>query len=201
MMRRAALQLVDTGPTENALDLEAVKQRLRGFEAADDVDDAALNAIIAAVCDYLDGERSAINRALISKTYDEKFSAWPCGREPLRLALAPVSEIVSVKYRDEDGVEQTFDAAEYEFTTDGDAGVVRALDAWPALDKRRMTPIVVRYVAGYGDSRDAIPPQLVESMTLIVGQLFEHRDALGVEALRHAVENDPFIGQLARASL
>jgi len=197
--RRPVVSLVGDAPA-SPLDLEAVKKRLRGFEAADARDDEALQSIINAVTEHLQGDRGILGRSLCSATFDQRFEAWPCGRAALRLALAPVRSITSLKYFDLDGVEQTMSADDYEFASDGDAGVIRALDAWPTLDARRMYPITVRFEAGYGAAAD-VPAPLIEAMTLLVGQLYEHRDALGVDAIAEAIRNDPLIAQFTRASL
>lgn len=197
LARRAVLALV-TPASELPLDIAAVKTRLQGFEAADGEDDANLLRIMRAVVGHLDGERGILGgRSLLATTWREKFERWPCNVPisgklgALELAMSPIRSISSLKYYDADGIEQTMSADDYELGEIGNGiGVVRALDAWPGLDPRRMFPITVEYVAGFAedqaefnDETNTVCAPLVEALMLHVGSQFEHRDALGPGSL------------------
>lgn len=188
--RRAVLSRI-TAPTAPAFALADIKRRLRGFDG-DEQDDAALTAIAAAVEGLLDGPTGILGRCLQAQTWDERFS---CFASPLRLALAPVRSVAHVKYFDSDGVEQTIDSAEYEVVLESDgAAMIGTLGTWPRTDARRMYPVVVRFEAGY----DSIPAPLQEGAMLLIGQFFEHRDAMGIEALADALARDPLISPFVR---
>lgn len=161
-------------PASLPVTLAAVKARLR---IDHDDDDDALDGMIAAAVDHLDGNRGTLGRCLITQTWDERFPAHYFLGSRLELSLQDVQSITSVKYFDSAGAEQTIAGADYELVPGTYCSWVHSFDPWPSVDTRRALPVTVRYVVGYGVAAD-VPPALVDAIILHVGTLYEHRDAL-----------------------
>lgn len=92
----------------------------------------------------------------------------------LRLRFPPVREIVSVKYEDEDGVEQTLPAEDYRLVGRLSPKVVAAFGrTWPSGSQSEDS-VVVRFNAGY----DANDPELLpakQALLLRMGDWFDVR--------------------------
>jgi uncharacterized phiE125 gp8 family phage protein len=90
------------------------------------------------------------HRALAGQTIEAVLDAFP-GEEFIDLPLPPVASITSIKYDDEDDVEQTMSAADYSLSTYGDSRRVNlGADAdWPGTYSK-VEAVRIRYVTGYG---------------------------------------------------
>lgn len=180
LARRAVLTLVT--PPAAAIELATVKRRLH---ITHNDDDDELAGIIAACVSCLDGPTGSLGRCLITQTWDERFERFPPGRSPLTLALAPVADVASVSFYPADGSAlQAMSLADLDIASDGEQAILTPLNAagWPAIDRRRPFPVVVRYSAGYGDAPDKIPAPISEALMLHIGTLYERRDALAAGA-------------------
>ena len=105
------------------------------------------------------------------------------------LPFGPVQSVTSVIYTDSDGVEQTLDPATYEL--DDYANPTRlglAYGAtWPSARSSRNS-VRVRYVAGYAATIESpllpvLPRQARAAMLLMLGHLYENREATGTDKL------------------
>src|SRR5690606_24258550 len=86
-------------------------------------------------------------------------------------------EVVSIKYDDTDGLEQTLDPSAYAVDQEG---VVRlGSTPWPRVTGRRGC-VRVRYRAGY----EKLPPSIRAALLLMVGDFYAFREtaAVGVSA-------------------
>lgn len=179
MQLRATLEMP---PAEQPIDLGQVKEHCRIDHGADDT---ILQAYIDTAVAHLDGRAGLLGRCMISQGWKITLSAWPCDRV-IRLPFPDVSA-AAVTYRDADDVEQTLSAALYEILEDDRSAYLQLLTGFnaPDLSTARTTPIAVAFTAGYGDA-DAVPAPLKAAMLLIVGHLYENREAsvvgVGVDA-------------------
>lgn len=91
------------------------------------------------------------------------------------LSIGPVSEIVSIKYSDGDGAEQTLDPSGYELAGAGLWKAIRpAINAtWPAA-RPVQGAIRVQMNVGY----DPLPKPVWLAVQLMVGDLFAFRETL-----------------------
>lgn len=139
-------------------------------------DDDLITALIVAAREEI--ERRTW-RALITQTLELILSDWP-GANVIELPRAPLQSITSVKYKDRDGNETTWDSANYHAGTDSVPGVlILAWDAsWPSGDLYAVEPIRIRYVAGYGVAA-AVPQSLKQACLLLVAHWYEAREAGG----------------------
>lgn len=146
-----------------------------------DDDDTLITSLIDAATAHVDGWTGVLGRALVMQTWRQDFC---CFRPRLRLPLAPASSITSTTYYDGDNVQQTLSADIYQLLTDARGPFVtpKPDQIWPGSYDRE-DAVSVTYVAGYGDA-DAVPAPIRAAILLIIGHLYENREAstLGVTA-------------------
>lgn len=174
---------VVTAPTAEPLDLAEVRRHVRQIP---DVDDTSLLDFIARVrgCveDYL-------HRALITQVREQVMDCFPaCG--PIQIEFGPVQEIVSLKWLDQNDVEQTEDLTDY----DRDVYSVPARvqpkfgRIWPVL-LPGLNRVRVQYRCGYGDSYTSIPQGIKTGMMLTLGHLYENREDVVIGASAVEIPN------------
>lgn len=97
----------------------------------------------------------------------------------IELTYPPVVSVDSVKYLDEDGVEQTIDAAAYVLIEDDYAPYIHPLESWPKDVAARPDAVRVEFTSGVDieDSPpDEVPADLLQAMRLEIGAMFENRE-------------------------
>lgn len=118
-------------------------------------------------------------RALVTQTWELRLPDFPAY---LELPRAPFASITSITYIDAASATQTLAESAYQVVTDSGpycqpARVVPAYNQqWPAV-RAQEDDLRVRYVAGYGVPR-TVPAPLRAAMLLLVGHLYEHREAI-----------------------
>lgn len=148
-----------------------LEQAQRWGRFGDDPDTVA--ELIRQAVAHLDGPRGILNpkRCIGLQTWELTTEAFP-----ETLPLVPVTEIVSIKYTDEDDAEQTVPADDYVLVAnDEETAIVLATDAsWPALGSG--TGLVrVRFKAGYA----TVPPQLAGDVLTFVQFWYDNREKRG----------------------
>lgn len=95
------------------------------------------------------------------------------------LERPPVQSVISVKYTDGNGVEQTFSASSYELSTYGNLSRLQLVYAatWPTTRVQR-DAVRIRYVAGY--SAATLPRSLRQAMLLLIGHWYANREAVNI---------------------
>ncbi|HTM78592.1 MAG TPA: hypothetical protein VL133_13305 [Devosia sp.] len=126
-------------------------------------DDAQITALIAAVQAGIDGPTGWLGRALGEQTLELTRAGF---HRSIRLPYLPVSEIVGVKYRDADGVEQTVDIAGYRRAAD--TAVFAPSFAFPATQCSD-DAVTIQYKAGY--AANAVPASAKQAVILGVQHL------------------------------
>lgn len=166
---------VVTPPAAAVVSLELAKSHLI---VEHDEDDTLIGAYVEAATATLDGPDGWLGRALGVQTLEARldgFVPWASCDGLIGLPHAPLISITSVKYDDEDGVEQTFPADKYSLDPDG---VLLAYgEAWPTT-RRRRGAVRIEYEAGYVD--DAIPAPIRSAILLMVGDLYANRETVVV---------------------
>lgn len=191
-----------TKPVATILSLADAKTHLRVPHTDDDDD---IQAMIDAAVAHLDGRDGVLNRALADQTWNLKIDCFPyycrgygawLSRE-IRLPLPPLIEVVSVKYIDDDGDEQTFDDGSYYVSGVGDVTggrITLTADAsWPDIHSQWPEPVTVQFRAGYIDASESpptidVPAPIVSAIKLIVGHLYRNRETVVVGDGAVAVE-------------
>jgi uncharacterized phiE125 gp8 family phage protein len=125
--------------------------------------------------------------SLIERTYELAGDRF-CAALPIILPRPPVRSVTSIKYIDENGVEQTLSASKYVLDNRDElkpAIVTLAYDeTWPST---RYIPNAVRvtYVAGYRADQsppEVMPEAIKQAMHLVIAHYFRNREAVGERA-------------------
>ncbi len=117
-------------------------------------------------------------RTLAPSTWEARFDQLV---GEFRLRRPPVTAVLSVKYVDTDGIEQTLDTALWVLDSDGESAVVRRVfgETWPTA-RAEPGAVRVQYTAGPtdGDSPDLypLPRPIYQAMLLLIGEAYEHRE-------------------------
>lgn len=175
------LRIVEA-PDVEPVTLDEAKRHCR-IESDFTEDDDLVGAYIAAATSWAEGY---CNRYFVLRLVELSLDSFPCG--PLELPGGQVQSVVSVKYRDTDGAEQTWDPAEYDTDL---PGVPARLTpgygySWPAI-RQVIGGIRVRYMAGYAetgespsDYRANIPRAIRQAVLMLIGSWYEHRESVVV---------------------
>lgn len=162
-----------TPPKSEPVSLSEAKAHLR---VTHDAEDALISGLIVAA---REAAEEMTGRQIGVATWRLTLDGFPSGVEAIELPKPPLVEVESIVYDDGSGVEQTWDPDEYIVATyDGPfapAGQVypRPGYCYPATANR---PGSVRITFRAG-SEDAPPEGLRSLMLLLVGDLYEHREA------------------------
>ncbi|MDO7841083.1 head-tail connector protein [Sphingomonas immobilis] len=132
---------------------------------------AEVEAMIAAATGTLDGPTGWLGRALGAQTLEARLDNFGCGS--IRLPYPPMIEIVSVKYVDSAGVEQTVADGNYELL--GESLVSSYGVSW-ATPRNQREAVRIRYRAGY---EATLPAQIRAAILLMVGDLYANRATAG----------------------
>lgn len=119
-----SLSLVEA--PQPAVDLSIAKDFLHVWHSDDDV---IITHLLEAATEKLDGVGGALGRCLMPQTWKLSLDCFPSG--PIKLPLPPFREIVSIKYFDRNGDEQTLAPSAYVETGAGGTGIVSPIGAWP----------------------------------------------------------------------
>lgn len=174
-----------TGPAVSPLSLEDAKSHLKVETTAENAD---IGAMIAAAVAMVDGPRGR-GFCLVEQTWRLSLDAFV---RHIAIPLGPNVAIVSVKYIDGDGAEQTVDPGDYQLAADLDPAVLSPTygTCWPSA---RCEPGAVRieFKAGWAEADLAtkFPADLLGALKLVVGSLYKDREAGGIPAAADAVFN------------
>jgi uncharacterized phiE125 gp8 family phage protein len=158
-----------TAPATEPVTLAEAKLHLR-VDASDE-DDLITSLISVArhECENRTG------RALITQTWE---LTQECFEDAMELPHPPLQAVSSVKYLDEDEVEQTLATTVYR--VDGYAEPARVIrtygETWPDVALDYPSAVRIRYVAGYGDDAADVPPPLKQWMLLHIGHWYANRE-------------------------
>lgn len=173
------MHVVVIEPPQPVVTLDEAKKHLI-VEHSDD--DTLIDTYILAATAWLDGPAGRLGRTLGVQVLEWQLSDWPC--HGFRLPYPPEIEVLSIKYIDPDGIEQTwpFEAPLY-------------FENLPTL-RGREGDLKIRYRAGYGASSgdpviwtNAVPAPIKVAILMLVHQWYHTRSPVVVGA---PVETLPF---------
>lgn len=154
-------------------DLAEAKAHLR-VDAADESEDALIEAQVAAACDHVERFTSQV---LTERELELATDGFPCLPELVTIPRTPVTAIGSVKYTDpSSGTEVTLAPAGYRWS-ESEPDLLRPAwqAAWPSAAAEQGS-VRLRFTAGY-EARLA-PASLVAAVKLMLGHLFVNREAV-----------------------
>lgn len=167
-----------TPPSGLAVSLTDAKLHLR-VDGSDE--DSYITALISVAQGMIE---SATQRRLVPQTLEWVLQEF---RRELVLPVAPAQAVVSIKYIDTTGTQQTLDPSDYVLLTRANKTIVPAFgQIWPLLYWVSAEPIVIRFDVGYqgtavdgdepDDPADAIPVELLHAIKLQVSFMYENRE-------------------------
>lgn len=144
-------------------------------------DDDLVRALIQAAREWCE---AFTRRAFVQRTVRLNLDGFPVDGDEIELWSPPVASVTGITYLDENGASQTLAASVY--TADLDAWPPRIslkLDqTWPATADLPQA-VKVTYLAGYSpatspaDYRANVPASVKAAMKLIIGDLYQNREA------------------------
>jgi uncharacterized phiE125 gp8 family phage protein len=152
---------VITGPLVEPVSLAEVKEQI-GIPDVDTVSDGLISRRIIEAREWAE---LYTGRALLTQTREKR---WDCFVDEHECPSALT--VVSVKYVDSDGAEQTVDSSDYVLDTYTFIPHVRAAYAftWPSTRTER-NAVRIQYTAGYGATPSTVPLLIKEAIILLVG--------------------------------
>jgi len=160
------------GPLLEPLDLEEVKKQRR-FTATSQ--DTLFDLWISAARQHFEEQTG---RQLITATWEYWLDAFPA-QSAIELPHPPLQSVLSVKYDDGDGAEQTWDAANYRVIAPaGDLAprgrVALASGAsWPSTIAQPAA-VRIQFTAGYGDAPGDVPELIQHALLMILGHFHKY---------------------------
>ncbi len=172
--------VVVTPPGEDPVTLQETKNHLR---VTLDDDDARISNLIRSATAQVE---EYTGRALVERQVKLILDSFPAG--DIELPMPPLKSVQAVKYWDEDGVQQTLDAAIYQVDTASLIGriVLAEGQAWPAT-AQRIDAVTVEFTAGYGAAAD-VDERAVSAILLDVQANYD-LDGRDMETLRASIDN------------
>lgn len=162
-----------TAPVLLPLTLGRVKNHLK---LDDDLtaDDAKISGLIRTATSLVE---TITNRALITQTWDFYYDHFPCDRF-LEVPKPKLQSITSISYVDTAGDTQTWSSSLYDVDIRQTPGRIAPAysEIWPTI-RCEMNAVTVRAVVGYGANPGDVPEDIRDAMLLIIGHLYENRQA------------------------
>lgn len=117
------------------------------------------------------------NRSLCTETRETTLGDFPSGIV-LVFGTAPLASVTSVKYLDEDLVEQTWSSAEYHVDATSERGSItlKANYDWPDVGDAP-NAVRIRYVAGQAQAD--IPATLKQAVLFLAAHWYTNREPVG----------------------
>lgn len=172
-----------TAPTVEPVTLAEAKVHLK--EDLSD-NDALISALIASARQTAEHE---LGRALVTQTWERVLDAFPqdgstTGTDAIELGRPPVISVVSVKYLDTAGIEQTLASNLYALDADRMPGWLLSAQGttWPStLDT--VNAVRVRFTCGFGAAGSDVPAAIRQWMLVQIGHWYANREASNLREL------------------
>jgi uncharacterized phiE125 gp8 family phage protein len=108
---------------------------------------------------------------------------WP-GENGIRVNWADLLTVDGVSYLDVNGFTQTLEAKDYEVYTGPPGHILPAYGtSWPSV-RVRPESVRVDFTAGYGPTAASVPDTIKSGLLLLVGHLYENREASSALTLK-----------------
>jgi uncharacterized phiE125 gp8 family phage protein len=168
-----------TPPATSPVSVAEAKAHLRVEHS---LDDAYIEACINAALERIDGRNGWLRRALINRAY-ELFLPWFPVARCIALPLPPLQSVTSIKYQDDNDVEQTFSASSYQVIKNEDEGYIylKTGENWPGGTFERPDAVKIEFVAGYGATAADVPQNIRQAILIEVGALYAERGDVAPE--------------------
>ena len=119
------------------------------------------------------------NRSLINATFDYYLDEFPEDNSPIVIPKGKLQSVTSLVYVDEDGVNSTWAAANYNvLSKDRQFGIIEpAYDVTYPDTRTQKNAVTIRCVIGYGSAAANVPYQVKQAVKILCSELYENREA------------------------
>jgi uncharacterized phiE125 gp8 family phage protein len=165
---------VVTPPEVEPVTLAEAKAHLRLDTGTDD---AYVTALITAARERVE---LFLRRALLTQTLEYTIDGFPSGE--IDLPRPPLQSIEWIKYVDTAGILRTLPTADYmsDVSSNEIARIALAWNRFWPITRCSINAVVIRFVAGYGDSTEDIPQAIRHGILIEIANLYENREDLVV---------------------
>lgn len=141
-------------------------------------DDTLVTSLIVAA---RQAAENRTGRVLITQTWELQLDAFEA---EIELPNPPTQSVVSVKYLDTAGADQTLAGTEYLLDATSEPGLLVPAygKTWPST-YAVPNAVKVQYKAGYGDAAASVPHGVKQWMLLAIGTWYANREAMVSGAL------------------
>lgn len=155
--------------TEPALEPVSIEEARLHLDLDDNYYDSQLRQLIAVSRERVEQDS---RRCFINQTRVMKMDTFPADVF-IEFPKAPVSSVTHVKYHDDDGTLQTFDAAKYSLDSNSTPArlVLGYSDSWPTT-RGYYNDVHITYVSGYGASQTNVNERARYAILMLVSHLF-----------------------------
>jgi uncharacterized phiE125 gp8 family phage protein len=146
-----------------------------------DADDAYVSALIAAARERVE---LFLRRALITQTLEYTLDGFPANRSfiysisAIDMPRPPLQSVDAIRYVDTAGNTRVLASGDY--VVDASSSEVgRVALAWNRfwpITRDSINSVVIRFVAGYGDSPEDVPQAIRQGILIEVSNLYENRE-------------------------
>lgn len=186
-----------TAPTFEPVTLAEAKAHCR-IDTSDD--NALVERLIKTARQHLEGNYGWLNRALVTQTFELYLDRFP--GNAIKVPMPPLQSIVSVKYDDADGNEQTVAAGDYDVDSVSEPGwvVPKRTFAWPSTYDA-INAVRVRFTAGWPENGASpsvaqTPEPIKQAILLMVADMYEMRETFVTGTIATAVPVSPTADRL-----
>ena len=172
-------------PAEDPLTVDKAKAHLR-ILPEDNIDNQFISDLITAAVGYIE---DFLGRSLITQTWEIFFNDFPLSSsKALQIYRPNLISVTSVKYFDENDVEQTWSSSLYQVDTVSTLGIICPIpnESWPTTNQR-INNVTIEFVSGYGAAGSAVPPAIIHALKLMIGELYNRREEAIVGAAINVV--------------
>lgn len=159
-----------TGPNAEPVTLADMKAVMVGHDATDTLRDSVVELRITAARRMAE---EFTRKAILSQTwelYADRFGPY----FDLKMNL---QEVVSVKYLDADGIQQTLATDQY--IVDPVHGCIYPAHnvSWPTV-RRQYNAVIIEHIAGYGANASDVPQNVLEAIKFLVAHWENYQPAI-----------------------
>lgn len=141
-------------------------------------EDAYISSLITAARQQVE---NTCGRALITQTWDMWVDQFPYSMDYVDIPKAPLQSVTSITYVDTAGATQTLSSSVYTVDSDSIPGRVYLAynQTWPDVRSQRKA-VKIRYVAGYGPTKEDVPLPIRHAMLLLIAHFYENREPINI---------------------
>lgn len=167
------MRVVVIAEPQEILPVSDAKEHL-AIDASDTHDDGKIEAYVAAATAHVDGPAGWLGRSLGKQTLELRRCGFPTW---IDLQYGPVLSVLSVKYDDPDGAEQTLDPSLYSVY----GGIISRAQgsSWPAV-RAGLESVRIQYEAGYETGK--MPAPILQAIKLMVGDFYRFTESATIGA-------------------